>query len=590
MSYRILSSNTVVPGDIPRVQTPKLKIYSGELIEICIFANTSTSNVVPNPFPGITWSQLAILTNSDSFGALYVGIATEDVDGYFLSFSYSSSERIGWVVTARSEYAGGNNGQNAYLQEGISRGQSSVTFSSLNNPQNSFFAAIASFGPLGMQISVSSNHEEIVDHTSSGGNYHIDMATGTDTTISFSQSLSPWLQNIIIYFELVSGTDGYDGYIDGYEYFGIGTPINNSVWFNGGHSLLDQPLNSYMEMIANYNGQNYDWQRQYIIGSTIDYRTQFDNNWAGYSLGDNRGGNNLNLINHFRNPIAEVGKRTNQPYTHLIIGEGHGLSLTASGLRTIPLIRHFYELIREGSPNCIGYVFPTWLDYDVNRIQQWIHYLRHTDLSHAAVVRRINASLEYESRSDRLINLPICKALAELLDRAIYSNVPGITQGTIQDTLNVIFSDTVHVTSLGMYFVSCVVYASIYRRDPRGAVYPSIATAQQAEQLQNIAWDVVLDTYGEYPYLGDQLTDGYAQQVMVDHVSIMAPFANGVVNVSQLESFFAGTQSDMWFSPPQSEDLWYARPPGAVFDSNFTLTWSNFTAVFCIGSEINGEQ
>lgn len=74
-------------------------------------------------------------------------------------------------------------------------------------------------------------------------------------------------------------------------------------------------------------------------------------------------------------------------------------------------------------------------------------------------------------------------------------NVPGIT--SFRD----LFSDDIHLTNAGNYFVACVMYATIYGQSPEGLTakinnewgvpYSNMPTPAQATAMQKVAWSTV---------------------------------------------------------------------------------------------------
>lgn len=362
----------------------------------------------------------------------------------------------------------------------------------------------------------------------------------------------------------------------------IGNQRDSAVWFATGHSLLDEPLQSYIQLLATSAGLAQDWNRQHINGSPLNARSWNAGDYQGYRDGANRATGepaptSIDLVDHFRNVTAIGGKETALPYTDLIIGEGHTVLGQVQWQAGIRCARNYYDLVREGSPNCVGYYYSSWLgpraeggEFDLGFLPTWIAYARENDTAHAAIASRINASLALEGRTDRLMLLPASGALAELVERALGDGVAGITGETDVDTLNVLFSDHVHLTPIGAYFIACVCFGAIYRRDPRGLDFPDTVTEEQAESLQSIAWDVLLETYGTDP-LGPQFSASDAKQAIVDFVPAYVTVFNEVQtgenpqDAEALATYFSGTESDMHFDPSTDSEVWLDLPPGTIF-------------------------
>jgi hypothetical protein len=129
-----------------------------------------------------------------------------------------------------------------------------------------------------------------------------------------------------------------------------------------GHSLTDEPLSAMVQEIAVSLGREAGWQRQNIIGSPISARTLGHRNdprdpaipWTGYSSGRGRDGSPIDLVRELRAPATVEGGT----YSHLVVAERHDSLGPLQWEKTVPLLRHFYELAREGSPKIQGFFSP----------------------------------------------------------------------------------------------------------------------------------------------------------------------------------------------------------------------------------------
>lgn len=359
----------------------------------------------------------------------------------------------------------------------------------------------------------------------------------------------------------------------------IGTPLSAACVMFSGHSLLDQPIADYFAAIATGAGLTVDWQRQHINGSPIAARTKGTGPypdgflpWNGYASGANRVGSGLDLVAHFRNVTAVGGKATSAPYSALCICERHDTLNSLEWEATLPYLRHYYDLIRTGSPGCVGYLYSTWLDYDLADLTDWIAYCRATDLANAAIVSRLNATLAYEGRTDVVQIVPAAGMVAEMVERA--TTLPGLAGITVfagpdvdvPATMAVLFSDNVHPTDVGKYGLAAMVFGAMYRRDPRGTWFPSgTVNSTQAASLQSVAWDVLVATYGAAPHLGPQYGAEAAQDEIVDYVVPYADFFPGSINVPVYQAYWGGTESVMYFDPPSTEGIWLSLPPTEQF-------------------------
>ncbi len=263
--------------------------------------------------------------------------------------------------------------------------------------------------------------------------------------------------------------------------------------FISGHSLLWEPVGPNLVAIAASKGGSAKFNQQIMSGSTILQRsrgnsTEGSTQYAGYSTGFNRDwSTGLNIVNELNNPQTLGG----DIYDTLILTERHDMLGSLQWQNTVKYLRHYHERMIQGNPQAQTYFYEAWLSHKRTKIPEWITYERQTSLAWNCVAVRINHSLAAEGRSDRIKSLPAGAALAELVHRATTSNVNGITGGTLDETLDRLFTDDVHLTPLAFYYVSLVTYAVVYSQSPIGAAYPNGVTAAQAASLQAIAQDYV---------------------------------------------------------------------------------------------------
>jgi len=256
--------------------------------------------------------------------------------------------------------------------------------------------------------------------------------------------------------------------------------------FISGHSLTDNPMPPYLAAIAGSLGQPVQWNRQYIVGSAIKYRTRgrdAETGWAGYSMGLNREGQGLDVIDELRH----------RPYDTLLITEQHGVLDSLLWHDTVRHLRHYHDRFIDGNPRGRTFFYEPWLGIDdKGDPRRWIAYERAASPVWQCIVTRINVSLAAEQRSDRIVSLPVGLALAELIERATQGQgVPAVSGATVRETVDRIVFDHVHLTGLGSYYVALVSYAALFDRSPVGAWAPDGVSAPQAASLQRIAWEAV---------------------------------------------------------------------------------------------------
>lgn len=266
--------------------------------------------------------------------------------------------------------------------------------------------------------------------------------------------------------------------------------------FWSGHSLTDQPIPDYVAEVAKSLGNVVQWNRQYVVGSSIHTRTRGrnsgDSGWAGYSQGYNRSGQGMDVIGELRRPQTVSGR-----YDTLIITEQHWLLGTLLERDTVRLLRHYHDRLIDGNPKAVTYFYESWLGLDdKNDPRRWIAYERAASPIWQCIVTRINRSLEAEGRQDRILSLPAGVALAALIERATQgSGLEDVSGTSTRETVDRLIADSVHLTSMGKYYMALITYSVIFRQPSLGAWAPEGVSAAQAKTLQTVAWQFVGDYY-----------------------------------------------------------------------------------------------
>jgi hypothetical protein len=269
------------------------------------------------------------------------------------------------------------------------------------------------------------------------------------------------------------------------------TPPPARVFYSG-HSLMDQPLPAYLDAVAQSLGTPLQWNRQYMVGSAIRSRSAGDNPaqpWSGYRSGDNREGSGMDVLQEFKQPRTVTGG----PYDTLLIAEQHGLLGTLIWNDTVRHLRHYHDRFIEASPKGRTWFYEAWLDVsDKGDPRAWIAHERAASLRWQCIAERINHSLKAEGRSDRIESLPAAAALVGMIERATSeTGLPGVTRSSVRQTVDSVVSDNVHLTPLGSYYMSLVLYGYLFDRSPAGAWKPPEVSAEAAKSLQDTAWKLV---------------------------------------------------------------------------------------------------
>ncbi|MCQ1853714.1 hypothetical protein [Neorhizobium galegae] len=268
---------------------------------------------------------------------------------------------------------------------------------------------------------------------------------------------------------------------------------NSAQVFFTGHSLIDNPLPDWVELIAKSQGKTIAWEEQIVIGSPLRVRTRGDDaessGWAGYKYGKNRNGDGMNVIEELRHPTHV---RTGRPYDTLVVAEGHGSIGSIIWENAIGYLRHFHDRLLDGNPNGRTLYVHTWLDVDKDKPALWLEHETNASVVWQCIAEKARLTLQAEKRPANLSVVPAGTALVELVKRTLDDKVVGLT-GSTRQKLDRIFRDNVHLTDIGIYFVAAVHYASIYHQSPEGAAAPPTIPRDLAKELQRIAWTVTRD-------------------------------------------------------------------------------------------------
>lgn len=335
-----------------------------------------------------------------------------------------------------------------------------------------------------------------------------------------------------------------------------GARTSAQIFFSG-HSLIDNPLPEQVAAIAQSLGTQVLWNQQNIPGSTLQFRTRgagrHTNGFPGYSTGKNRTGSGMNVVNELRQPQTIGGRR----YDTLVITERHDIVSTLWAEDTMPYLRHFHERLIDGNPQANTYLYHSWLGMpDKNAPANWAAYERAAALAWQCTASRINQSLKHEGRTDRVIYLPAGLALVNLVEQATRGpGIDGVTGASVRATVDRIFSDDVHLTPLGVYYMALVTYASIYQRSPVGAWAPPGISKTQAQSLQTLAWQTVANHFNgfESPDLGQ------CRAAMRDTVCpAFLNFTRRADQIGNCTRFFTGTtqENPFFFNAPTDGNYW----------------------------------
>jgi hypothetical protein len=225
--------------------------------------------------------------------------------------------------------------------------------------------------------------------------------------------------------------------------------------FYSGHSLLDEPLPRDVAAIAASLGTPLQhWERDTPPGSSMRER-------------------------------VAAGVWPREAVDTLLVTEQHTLVGNLVWNDSAGQLRRLHERLIAANPRGRTWFYASWLNLDDQTDpQRWIAHERAASPLWQCLATRINASLSAEGRTDRIEFLPAAALLAALVERVVQGGVAGVN-------VSALFRDDVHLTALGSYFLSLVVYATLFERSPVGAAVPAGLDAAAARTLQEAAWALV---------------------------------------------------------------------------------------------------
>ena len=260
--------------------------------------------------------------------------------------------------------------------------------------------------------------------------------------------------------------------------------------FISGHSLTDRPLPDMLEAMANGAGRELSWQRQHIGGSSIRQRSAGIGEQtlgSGFAAGTDRDGNPIDVLAEF-NATAATG-----PYDVLIITEWHRALDAMWREGTAAHLRAFQDRFIGSNPAGLTYFFAPWADLsDLADPSDWVGYERRASPIWQCMVDTVNSGLAAGGRDDRVHFIPASLALAELVARLTSGEaVAGFENFDSGEAIAQLFTDRVHLTEVGTYFVAAVTYATVFGDDAAASPLPASLDARQAESLRLLATSFV---------------------------------------------------------------------------------------------------
>lgn len=246
--------------------------------------------------------------------------------------------------------------------------------------------------------------------------------------------------------------------------------------FISGHSLTDRPFPDYLEALGLAEGKRLEWNMQNIAGSSLQMRAR-DLPHAGAD-GNGR-------------PISALDDITPRDgaaaYDTLILTEVHTLLESLLWNDTIGNARDYIARFTKANPAARVYIYTAWLDVDdMDDPRRWIAYERAAAKAWQCTASRIDQDFAASGNVQQVQIIPAAEALAALVEQAVSEQ--GAAFGTTgpRDAMRHFFTDDVHLTDLGTYYVALISYAILHGRVPETPWAPGI-DADKARAIQDSA-------------------------------------------------------------------------------------------------------
>lgn len=298
-----------------------------------------------------------------------------------------------------------------------------------------------------------------------------------------------------------------------------------SVWaprdrvraFYSGHSLTEG-VPEVVAQIARSLGHRLDFEVQVLGYSLLRQRTKGEvpsaSEWPGYRAGHNRRGTGLNVAEELRRPqrLAPGDK-----YDVLVVTERHELPAIAREERSAFYLTEMANHLLAGNPDAEVLFYHSWLHVNPDAPWPWIDYERAVATMWECVASRANLDLPARADGPRVRVLPGGGALAELVAELWEGKVPSVSAHSPGARVRLLFSDSVHMSDVGRYYMALVNYAVLFGRSPSGAPIPARISKEMGGYMQTLAWQYV-DTYGRTAHAAVQRDMATCRNLMQEQV------------------------------------------------------------------------
>ena len=258
--------------------------------------------------------------------------------------------------------------------------------------------------------------------------------------------------------------------------------------FYSGHSLSDG-IPEAVEQIARSLGHRLEFEVQVLGYSLLRQRTKGEvpasPDWPGYRSGRNRSGAGMNVAEELRRPQRLAN---GEKYDVLVVTERHDLPAIAKKEQTAFYLADMAKHLLAGNPDGEVLLYHSWQNIDPDAPWPWIDYERAVSQMWECVASRANLDLPRRGNAPRIRVLPGGSALAELVADLWAGKVPGVAAAAPGTRVRLLFSDNVHMSDVGRYYLALVHYAVLFGRSHEGAVVPGAIAPETGRYLQALAW------------------------------------------------------------------------------------------------------
>ena len=289
--------------------------------------------------------------------------------------------------------------------------------------------------------------------------------------------------------------------------------------FISGHSLTDRPLPDYLAEIAADAGNPLQWNMQHLPGSSLRARTQGAGpaRWSGYRTGTDRDRRPIDVLEELAPGADGI------TYDTLILNEVHTLLESLIWNDTIGNAVDYEARFFSSNPDGQTYLYASWLNIDdLGDPARWVAYEKAATRAWQCTVTRINDRLSEKKRTRPVRLIPAAQALAALVERTVSADgVEGLNAPTTRATMERLFTDDVHLTDLGNYYIALIGHIALYGGLPADPWVPSDLDPAQAMALQQFARDFMVRWHQQQAnvridcprYLADDFAETYLAYV-----------------------------------------------------------------------------